>query len=67
MYILEFSWTCIDLVKIWLYYRSIPEQGNKAEIVLTVLHRNFLGVDEFLGLVSIPLRDFDVYERPKTK
>ena len=46
---------------------SIPQQGNTAEIVLTVLHRNFLGVDEFLGLVSIPLRDFDVYERPKTK
>ena len=47
--------------------RTIPQQGNTAEIVLTALHRNFLGVDEFLGLVSIPLRDFDVYERPKTK
>ena len=47
--------------------RTIPQQGNTAEIVLTVLHRNFLGVDEFLGLVSIPLADFDVYERPKTK
>ena len=47
--------------------RTIPQQGNTAEIVLTALHRNFLGVDEFLGLVSIPLHDFDVYERPKTK
>jgi len=46
---------------------SIPTQGNTAEIVLNVLHRNFLGVDEFLGMVSMPLRDFDVYERPKTK
>ena len=45
----------------------IPDQGNKAEVVLTVLHRNFLGVDEFLGMVGIPLKDFDVYERPKTK
>ena len=51
------------------YYncRTIPDRGNTAEIVLTVLHRNFLGVDEFLGLVKIPLSDFDVYERPKTK
>jgi len=48
-------------------FRKIPEQGNTAEIVLNVLHRNFLGVDEFLGMVSLPLRDFDVYERPKTK
>eukprot|EP00095_Tigriopus_kingsejongensis_P002153 maker-scaffold248_size238799-snap-gene-1.26 protein:Tk02153 transcript:maker-scaffold248_size238799-snap-gene-1.26-mRNA-1 annotation:"rab11 family-interacting protein 1" len=46
---------------------TIPSQGNTAEVVLTVVHRNFLGVDEFLGLVTIPLRDFDVYERPKTK
>lgn len=45
----------------------IPEQGNTAEIVLTVLHRNFLGVDEFLGTVSVPLSSFDVYERPKNR
>ena len=47
--------------------RSIPSHGNTADIQLTVLHRNFLGVDEFLGQVSLPLRDFDVYERPKSK
>lgn len=46
---------------------TIPAHGNTAEIVLTALHRNFLGVDEFLGMVSIPLRDFDVYDRPRTK
>lgn len=46
---------------------SIPTQGNTAEISLTVMHRNFLGVDEFLGQISLPLKDFDVYERPKTK
>ncbi|XP_063219102.1 rab11 family-interacting protein 2 isoform X1 [Bacillus rossius redtenbacheri] len=45
----------------------IPKQGNTAELVLTVLHRSFLGVDEFLGVVSIPLADFDVYERPKNR
>lgn len=45
----------------------IPKQGNTAEIVLTVLHRNFIGVDEFLGMVSIPLAEFDVYERPRNR
>jgi hypothetical protein len=45
----------------------IPEQGNTAEIVLTALHRNFLGVDEFLGTINIPLSSFDVYERPRNK
>lgn len=47
--------------------RQIPKQGNVAEIVLTVLHRNFIGVDEFLGVVNIPLADFDVYERPRNR
>jgi len=31
-----------------------------------VLHRNFIG-DEFLGQVSIPLAEFDVYDKPKNK
>ncbi|XP_034949133.1 rab11 family-interacting protein 2 [Chelonus insularis] len=46
---------------------QIPSQGNTAEIVLTALHRNFLGVDEFLGMVCIPLSSFDVYERPRNR
>ena len=50
-----------------LFARLIPSQGNTADIVLTVLHRNFLGVDEFLGRVDVPLRDFDVYERPRSR
>lgn len=45
--------------------RPIPDQGNTAEIILTCLHRNFLGVDEFLGRVAIPLASFDIYQRPK--
>ena len=45
------------------FFRSIPEQGNKAEVVLKVLHRNFMGGDDFLGQVSLPLQDYDVYER----
>jgi len=46
---------------------QIPKQGNTAEIVLTVLHHNFLGVDEFLGCVSVPLAEMDVYERPRNR
>lgn len=56
MNIHDFSYIC----------RAIPRHGNKAEIVLTVLHRNFIG-DEFLGQVTIPLSDFDVYDKPKNK
>ena len=50
-----------------MHARSIPSHGNTAEIALTALHRNFMGVDEFLGLVSIPLNEFDVYDRPRTR
>jgi len=46
---------------------QIPKQGNVAEVVLTALHRNFFGVDEFLGVVNIPLVDFDVYEKPRSR
>lgn len=45
----------------------IPKIGNTACIVLTALHRNQLGIDEFLGTVSIPLSSFDVYERPRSR
>ncbi|XP_057670373.1 rab11 family-interacting protein 1 [Diorhabda carinulata] len=45
----------------------IPDQGNTAEIILTVLHHNYLGIDEFLGRVNIPLNTLDIYERPKNK
>lgn len=46
---------------------QIPQQGNTAEVVLTAFHRNFLGVDEFLGMINVPLSSFDVYERPKNR
>ncbi|XP_044256203.1 rab11 family-interacting protein 2 isoform X3 [Tribolium madens] len=45
----------------------IPDQGNTAEIILTALHHNSFGVDEFLGRVAIPLNTLDIYERPKNK
>lgn len=46
---------------------GIPQYGNRSELVLRVLHRNYLGGDEFLGQTSLPLQDFDVYEKPKAK
>lgn len=46
---------------------KIPNQGNTASIVLTVLTHNFLGVDNFLGCVTIPLAELDFYDRPKNK
>ncbi|KAL1110573.1 hypothetical protein AAG570_008101 [Ranatra chinensis] len=45
----------------------IPKHGNRAEIVLTVLHHNFLGADEFLGCVRLPLSEMDVYKRPQNR
>lgn len=62
---LNCTWEIIELFHSPIC-RTIPSHGNTADISLTVLHRNFLGVDEFLGQVSLPLRDFDVYERPKS-
>lgn len=51
----------------FLFFRQIPKQGNTAELILSVLHRNFLGLDQFLGQTTIPLAEIDVYERPKSK
>ncbi|XP_061392651.1 rab11 family-interacting protein 1 [Musca vetustissima] len=46
---------------------KIPDQGNRAELVLTCLHRNNLGIDEFLGQVTLPLNEMDPYDRPRPK
>ncbi|XP_055602837.1 rab11 family-interacting protein 5 [Uranotaenia lowii] len=46
---------------------QIPTQGNRAELVLTALHHNSLGIDEFLGQVVLPLNEMDVYERPRSR
>lgn len=42
---------------------KIPKVGNTACIVLTALHRNSLGLDQFLGTVRIPLVSFDELQR----
>ncbi|KAH8274794.1 hypothetical protein KR026_006586, partial [Drosophila bipectinata] len=46
---------------------KIPDQGNRAELTLTCLHRNNLSLDEFLGQVTLPLNEMDVYDRPRAK
>lgn len=46
---------------------QIPSHGNRAELVLTALHHNNLGIDEFLGQVVLPLNEMDVYERPRSR
>lgn len=49
------------------HFRTIPERGNRAELTLTCLHRNNLGMDEFLGQVTLPLNEMDAYERPRAR
>ncbi|XP_053615573.1 rab11 family-interacting protein 2 [Plodia interpunctella] len=44
----------------------IPSHGNTAEIVLKVWDEDFVK-DHLLGQVSIPLKDLDVYERPRNR
>lgn len=46
---------------------AIPERGNRAELVLTCLHRNNLSIDEFLGQITLPLQEMDIYEQPRSK
>lgn len=48
-------------------FSTIPERGNRAELALTCLHRNNLGMDEFLGQVTLPLNEMDAYERPQSR
>lgn len=44
----------------------IPSHGNTAEIVLKVYDEDVIR-DRLLGQVSIPLKDLDVYERPRNR
>jgi len=46
---------------------TIPDKGNRAELVVKCLHRNNFSVDEFLGQVTLPLSEMDVYEKPRSK
>uniref|UniRef100_A0A182U3P1 FIP-RBD domain-containing protein n=1 Tax=Anopheles melas TaxID=34690 RepID=A0A182U3P1_9DIPT len=44
---------------------QIPTQGNQAQLVLTALHHNSVGMDEFLGRVVLPLNEMEVTGREK--
>lgn len=50
-----------------LIFRAIPDKGNRAELVLTCLHRGNLQYEQFLGQVTLPLNEMDVYDRPRSK
>lgn len=49
------------------YFSAIPTQGNRAELVLTCLHHNNFGLDEFLGQITLPLNQMDQFERPRSR
>lgn len=51
----------------FLTFSAIPTQGNRAELVLTCLHHNNFGIDEFLGQVTLPLNQMDQFERPRSR
>lgn len=48
-------------------HSPIPEKGNRAELVLTCLHQNSFGLDDFLGQITLPLNEMDVYEQPRSR
>lgn len=52
-------------IKVYFIFirRCIPD--NNAEILVKVIHKNFMGGEDFLGQLCLDLRDFDVYSKPK--
>ena len=46
-----------------MIFSKIPDQGNRAELVLTCLHHNNLGLDDFLGQITLPLNEMDNYDK----
>ena len=51
------------IVPLFITFSKIPDQGNRAELVLTCLHHNNLGLDDFLGQVTLPLNEMDNYDK----
>ncbi|CAH1785928.1 unnamed protein product [Owenia fusiformis] len=43
----------------------IPDM--KSSVILNVYNRSLLGLDDFLGQVALPLSDFQLYDRPRSK
>ena len=44
-----------------------PLTDPQGVVHLNVYHRNLLGIDEFLGHLDIPLEDFNIYDRPRSR
>jgi len=57
------------VLKNYLIYPLRLLENKETDIIkLIVFHRNLFGLaDEFLGQAFIPLKDFDIYERPKSR
>ena len=51
----------------YLFFRPIPPDKKDAVVMMSVFHRSFLKLDEFLGHLSLPLSEFPIYERPHSK
>ena len=48
-----------------LFFSPIPDMSGS--VILNAYHRSFLGLDDFLGHVAIPLNQFQIYERPRSR
>ena len=48
-----------------IWFRLLADMDQN--VCLNVYHRNLLGLDEFLGNVTLPLKQFQIYERPKNR
>lgn len=46
---------------------SVSLQEPKQPVKLCLYHRNFIGMDDFLGQTEISLDQFNVYERPRKR
>lgn len=45
----------------------LPEKYEDSHIEIVVLHRNGLGIDEFLGRIELPLRNYSIHDPPKSE
>lgn len=51
----------------WFEECDLTLLGRDSDVMLTVYHRNALGLDEFLGQTSISLQGIESFDRPFTK
>ncbi|ELT99410.1 hypothetical protein CAPTEDRAFT_188525 [Capitella teleta] len=52
---------------VWHEECDLAMSDKCSSIQLNVFHRNLLGIDEFLGHTDIPLEQFAIYERPRSR